>query len=78
MPRICAVTGSKTRSGNNVSHAKNRTKRTFKTNLHTYKYTCPETGEKKRVKLSVRGLRTLLKGTSKKLSIQSLQKEYLA
>ena len=34
MANRCDVCGKGTRSGNNVSHAKNRTKRTFKPNLH--------------------------------------------
>ena len=34
MPRICQVTGKKTISGNNVSHAHNKTKRRFRPNLH--------------------------------------------
>jgi large subunit ribosomal protein L28 len=33
MSKICAITGKKPMKGNNVSHAKNRTKRTFKINL---------------------------------------------
>ena len=38
MPKICQVTGKKPMSGNNVSHAKNRTKRTFQPNLHKHKF----------------------------------------
>ena len=38
MSKICQVTGKKPMSGNNVSHAKNRTKRTFKPNLHKHKF----------------------------------------
>ena len=38
MSRICQVTGKKPMSGNNVSHAKNRTKRTFQPNLHKHKF----------------------------------------
>ncbi|MDP6768390.1 MAG: 50S ribosomal protein L28, partial [Pseudomonadota bacterium] len=30
MARVCQITGKRTVSGNNVSHANNRTKRTFK------------------------------------------------
>jgi len=34
MAKVCIVTGKKTRSGNNRSHAMNSSKRTFKANLH--------------------------------------------
>ncbi|MCS5543351.1 MAG: 50S ribosomal protein L28 [SAR86 cluster bacterium] len=38
MTKICQVTGKKPLSGNNVSHAKNRTKRTFVPNIHKHKF----------------------------------------
>ncbi len=34
MSRVCQVTGKRPMSGNNVSHANNRTKRRFLPNLH--------------------------------------------
>lgn len=34
MAKRCDLCGKGTRSGNNVSHANNRTKRTFKANVH--------------------------------------------
>lgn len=34
MANRCYLCGKGTRTGNNVSHANNRTKRTFKPNLH--------------------------------------------
>jgi len=45
MSRICEITGKKVMAGNNVSHAKNRTKRKFYPNLQTKKFFVPETGE---------------------------------
>lgn len=33
MPRKCQVTGKKAMTGNNVSHANNKTRRTWKPNL---------------------------------------------
>ena len=36
MSRICEVTGKKPMSGNNVSHAKNRTRRRFLPNLGAF------------------------------------------
>ena len=38
MSRVCQVTGKKPQSGNNVSHAKNRTRRRFLPNLHTHRF----------------------------------------
>ncbi len=44
-------------TGNNVSHAKNRTKRKFKYNLHTV--TVMVDGAKKRLRVPTKVLRTL-------------------
>ena len=38
MTKICQVTGKKPLSGNKVSHAKNRSKRTFVPNIHKHKF----------------------------------------
>jgi len=38
MARVCQVTGKKPMSGNNVSHANNRTKRRFLPNLQYRKF----------------------------------------
>lgn len=38
MSQICQITGKKPQSGNNVSHANNRTKRRFNINLHTKRF----------------------------------------
>ena len=59
MSRVCQVTGKKPMAGNNVSHAKNRTRRRFEPNLHTHRFWV-ET-EKKFVKLRVsdKGMRII-------------------
>ena len=59
MSRVCQVTGKKPMAGNNVSHAKNRTRRRFEPNLHTHRFWV-ET-EKKFVKLrvSAKGMRII-------------------
>ena len=56
---MCQVTGKKPMAGNNVSHAKNRTRRRFEPNLHTHRFWV-ET-EKKFVKLrvSAKGMRII-------------------
>ena len=38
MARVCKITGKKPMSGNNVSHANNRTKRRFLPNLQSRKF----------------------------------------
>ena len=45
--------------GNNVSHAKNRTKRKFYPNLQTKTFYVPETGESIILKVSTNALRTI-------------------
>ncbi len=57
MARVCAITGRKTRSGNNRSHAMNATKRTFKPNLQKVRIK-DENGEIKRVYVSARALKS--------------------
>ena len=36
--KVCQLTGKRTRSGNNVSHANNKTKRTFAPNLQKKRF----------------------------------------
>ena len=61
MSQVCQITGKRPMTGNNVSHAKNRTKRRFIPNLHTLRFWL-ET-EKRYIKLRVssNGLRTINK-----------------
>ena len=59
MSRICQITGKKVMVGNNVSHAKNRSKRKFYPNLQTKKFFIPETCETVILKVSVNALRTI-------------------
>jgi large subunit ribosomal protein L28 len=59
MAKVCQVTGKKPMSGNNVSHANNRTKRRFEPNLQSHRFFVPS--ENRWVKLSVtpRGIKTI-------------------
>jgi large subunit ribosomal protein L28 len=59
MSKVCQVTGKRPISGNNVSHANNKTRRRFLPNLHTQRFWLE--GEKRFVKLRVshKGLRTI-------------------
>ena len=61
MSRVCEITGKKVMVGNNVSHAKNRTKRRFYPNLQTKKFFVPETKEWIILKVSARAIRTINK-----------------
>jgi len=38
MSRVCMVTGKKPVTGNNVSHAKNKTRRRFSPNIHSHRF----------------------------------------
>ncbi|HEY5701474.1 MAG TPA: 50S ribosomal protein L28 [Gammaproteobacteria bacterium] len=51
MSKVCQVTGKRPVAGNNVSHARNRTRRRFLPNLHTQRFWLPT--EKRWVKLRV-------------------------
>ncbi len=59
MSKVCQVTGKRPMSGNNVSHAHNKTRRRFLPNLHTRRFWVE--AEKRWVKLRVsrKGLRII-------------------
>ena len=61
MSRICQLTGKKMMVGNNVSHAKNRTKRTFQPNLIKKRFFVPEQKEWVSLKVCTKALRTVNK-----------------
>ncbi len=60
MARRCAISGKGPLTGNNVSHAKNRTKRRFLPNLRTVRITL-EDGTSRKIRISAKELRTLKK-----------------
>lgn len=59
MSRVCQVTGKKTVTGNNVSHAHNKTRRTFKPNLHYRRFWVASENRWVRLRVSTKGLRTI-------------------
>jgi large subunit ribosomal protein L28 len=61
MSKICQITGKRAMVGNNVSHSKRRTKRTFDVNLFTKKFFWVEQDIWVSLKLSAAGLRTINK-----------------
>ncbi|MDX9796768.1 MAG: 50S ribosomal protein L28 [Arcobacteraceae bacterium] len=62
MARRCAISGKGPLSGNNVSHAKNRTRRRFLPNLRTVRVTL-EDGSTMKLRISAKELRTLKKNS---------------
>jgi len=61
MSRVCQVTGKKAIVGNNVSHSKRRTKRTFMPNLFNKKFYLPEEDRWITLTVSAAGIRTINK-----------------
>lgn len=57
MSRICQVTGKRPMSGNNVSHAHNKTRRRFLPNLHTRRFWVENEKRWVKLKISSKGLR---------------------
>ena len=59
MSRVCQVTGKRPMSGNNVSHAHNKTRRVQRPNLQSKRIYVPEEDRTVRVRLSARALRSV-------------------
>ncbi|WP_413437960.1 50S ribosomal protein L28 [Sulfuriferula sp. GW1] len=59
MARVCQVTGKAPMSGNNVSHANNKTKRRFLPNLQSRRFWLEEENRFIRLRVSTAALRTI-------------------
>ena len=59
MSRVCIVTGKSPQVGNNVSHAKNRTKRRFLPNLHSHRFWVETEKRFVKLRLSSKGMRII-------------------
>jgi large subunit ribosomal protein L28 len=59
MTQVCQVTGKRPRSGNNVSHAKNRTRRRFEPNLHYHRFWLDDEKRYVRLRVSAAGMRVI-------------------
>ena len=59
MSRVCQVTGKKPVSGNNVSHAKNRTRRRFLPNLQSHKFWQESENRWVKLRVSTKGMRII-------------------
>ena len=61
MTKKCELTGKTYKSGNNVSHAKNRTKRRFLPNLQKITFISERLGQKIQFKVAASTIRTVEK-----------------
>ena len=59
MSMKCQLTGKTFQSGNNVSHAKNRTKRRFLPNLQNISFISEKLGRSIRLKVATSAIRTV-------------------
>ena len=61
MPKICQVTANKPQSGNNLSHAHNKTRRRFLPNLQYKRFWLESEKRYIRLRISQKGLRIINK-----------------
>jgi large subunit ribosomal protein L28 len=61
MAKVCVVTGKKPMSGNNVSHANNKTRRKFNPNLQSKRFWLPSENRWVRLKVSAKAIKVINK-----------------
>ena len=59
MSKVCQVTGKRPVTGNNVSHAHNKTRRRFLPNLHTHRFWGESENRFVRLRVSTKGMRII-------------------
>ena len=59
MSKVCMVTGKRPMTGNNVSHAQNKTKRRFLPNLHTHRFWVKSENRYVYLRVSAKGIRII-------------------
>lgn len=59
MSRVCQVTGKRPTTGNNVSHANNKTKRRFLPNIQTHRFWVESEKKWVKLKISTKGMRII-------------------
>jgi large subunit ribosomal protein L28 len=59
MSRVCQVTGTRPATGNNVSHAHNKTRRRFLPNLHHHRFWVASENRWVRLRVSAKGLKII-------------------
>ncbi|HET7174613.1 MAG TPA: 50S ribosomal protein L28 [Gammaproteobacteria bacterium] len=73
MSRVCQVTGKAPATGNNVSHANNKTRRRWLPNLHTHRFWLEAEKRFVSLRVSSKGMRTI-----DKLGIEAVVEEIRA
>ena len=61
MAQVCVVTGKKPMSGNNVSHANNKTRRVFNLNLHDKRVWVETENRWVKLRVSAKGIKIINK-----------------
>ena len=61
MAKVCVVTGKKPMSGNNVSHANNKTRRRFEPNLQYKRFWLPSEKRWVRMRVSAKAIKIINK-----------------
>lgn len=59
MSQVCQVTGKRPVSGNNVSHANNKTKRRFSPNIHDHRFWLESENRFIKLRVSTKGMRII-------------------
>ena len=59
MARVCQVTGKRPVTGNNVSHANNKTRRRFVPNIHDHKFWLESESRFVKLRVSAKGMRII-------------------
>ncbi len=59
MSQVCQVTGKRPATGNNVSHANNKTRRRFLPNLHVHRFWVESENRFVRLRVSSKGMRII-------------------
>lgn len=59
MARVCQVTGKRPMTGNNVSHAHNKTRRRFLPNLHSHRFWVESEERFVKLRVSTKGMRII-------------------
>ncbi len=77
MSQVCEITGKKPMTGNNVSHAHNKTKRKFRINLFKKRFYIPEQDRWVTLKVSKDGLKLIDKIGIQAAIKQAKEKGYL-
>ncbi|MBE0510793.1 MAG: 50S ribosomal protein L28 [Chromatiales bacterium] len=59
MSKVCQVTGKRPITGNNVSHANNKTKRRFLPNLHSHRFWVESENRFVKLRVTPKGMRII-------------------